>query len=114
MSKVFNVTAACMPDKHYMVNIDKRLDEIKTLVDAGNYFTINRARQYGKTTTLLALEQYLKKDYYIVSLDFQMLGAGEFENENIFALSFARSFLRAFKRSNTPFPDELNESFGEL
>lgn len=114
MSKVFNVTAACMPEQHYMVNIDERLDEIKALIDSGSYFTINRARQYGKTTTLLALEQYLKKDYYVVSLDFQMLGAGEFENENIFALSFARSFLRTFKRNNTPFSAEINVLYEEL
>lgn len=114
MSKVFNVTAACMPDKHYMVNIDERLREIKALIDAGSYFAINRARQYGKTTTLMALEQYLRKDYYVVSLDFQMLGTGEFENENIFALSFARSFLRTFKRNNAPFSDEINEIYEEL
>lgn len=59
MSKVFNVTAACMPEQNYMVDIAGRLQEIKALVDTGSYFTINKARQYGKTTTLLALEQYL-------------------------------------------------------
>lgn len=110
MSKVFNVTAACMPDKHYMVNIDEKLSEIKALIDEGSYFAMNRARQYGKTTILLALEQYLKKDYYVVSLDFQMLGTGEFESENLFALSFARSFLRAFQRNRTPVSDKVNEA----
>lgn len=114
MSKVFNVTAACMPDQHYMVNIDQRLREIKALVDSGSYFTINRARQYGKTTTLLALEQYLKKDYYVISLDFQMLGAGEFENENRFAISFARSFLRACQRINVLFSSQNNAAYEEL
>ena len=52
MGKVFNVTGACNPKYHYMVNIEQRLQDIKQLVDAGNYFAINRARQYGKTTTL--------------------------------------------------------------
>lgn len=61
MSKEFNVTAVCIPEEHYMVNIDGRLKEIKSLVDASKYFTINRARQYGKTTTLMALEDYLQK-----------------------------------------------------
>ncbi len=37
-----------------MVNLSERLVEITKLVDAGKYFTINRARQYGKTTTLVA------------------------------------------------------------
>ena len=45
MAKYFNTTAVCMPKKHYMVNIDERLEEIKALVDAENYFTINCARQ---------------------------------------------------------------------
>ena len=71
-------------------------------------------RQYGKTTTLLALEQYLQKDYYVVSLDFQMLGAGEFDNENTFALSFARLYLRALKRYIRIFPDECREVLEEL
>lgn len=114
MSKRFNVTGACVPDQHYMVNIDKRLSEVKALIDAGNYFTINRARQYGKTTTLLALEQYLKADYHVVSLDFQMFGTGEFESENTFALAFARSFLRAFSRNHVPAFSEMIEACEEL
>ena len=99
MAKYFNTTAVCMPKKHYMVNIDERLEEIKALVDAENYFTINCARQYGKTTTLMALEQYLKKDYYVVFIDFQMFDASLFENGNIFSLAFARTFLRILKAS---------------
>ena len=39
---------------------------MKDLVDEENYFTLNRVRQYGKTTTLVALEQYLKKDHQII------------------------------------------------
>lgn len=53
--KTFNTTAVCVPDKHYMVDISEKIEKIKELVDAGKYFTINRARQYGKTTTLAAL-----------------------------------------------------------
>ena len=82
-----------------MVNLDGRVREIKKLVDAGKYFTINRARQYGKTTILRALDQYLQKDYYVISMDFQMFGAGQFQTESIFVRSFARSFLRLLKRT---------------
>ena len=49
--KRFNVTGICVPDKHYMVDIGDKLEKIKAMVDYGDYFTINRARQYGKTTT---------------------------------------------------------------
>lgn len=99
MPKVFNVTADCKPDLHYMVNLDTRLAEIKELVDAGKYFTINRARQYGKTTILRALSRYLQGEYYVASLDFQTFGDAKFKSENAFSLSFARSFLRAMKRN---------------
>ena len=46
MGRVFNTTGVCIPEKHYMVNINGRLQQIRELVDAGKYFTINRARQY--------------------------------------------------------------------
>lgn len=99
MAKVFNVTAVCLPEKHYMVNIDERLKEIKALVDDGKYFTINRARQYGKTTTLMALEQYLKNDYYTVSIDFQTISNAKFRNENVFSMVFAKKFIYGMDRN---------------
>ncbi|MEZ3486024.1 MAG: hypothetical protein K1W22_05360 [Lachnospiraceae bacterium] len=37
-----------------MVNLSGRLEQMKRMVDKGNYFVINRARQYGKTTMLAA------------------------------------------------------------
>lgn len=95
MGKIFNISGDCKKELHYMVNPQKRLIEIKKMVDKGNYFVINRARQYGKTTTLKALSQFLEKDYAVVSLDFQMLGASKFRNENTFSLAFARLFLKA-------------------
>ena len=46
----FNVTGTCVGTEHYMVDISAKLDEIEKLVDGRHYFTINRARQYGKTS----------------------------------------------------------------
>lgn len=40
MRKVFNVSADCKSEIHYMVNIEERLHEIKSLVDKGEYFAI--------------------------------------------------------------------------
>ncbi len=48
----FNVTGLCTPDKDYMVDISDKIEQIRAMVDMEEYFTINRARQYGKTTTL--------------------------------------------------------------
>ena len=69
--KEFNTTAVCIPEKHYMVDISETVGKIKAMVDAGKYFTINRARQYGKTTTLYALGKRLENEYLVLSLDFQ-------------------------------------------
>lgn len=39
----FNTTAVCIPSKHYMVDLTDTVREIRKLIDAGAYFTINRA-----------------------------------------------------------------------
>ena len=101
MGKKFNVTGLCVPEKHYMVNLDQRLVQIRRLVDEGDYFTINRARQYGKTTTLSALADVLSKDYLVISLDFQALGNESFMDETAFSLAFGMIFLRELERFRT-------------
>ena len=79
--KSFNTTGVCIPSKHYMVDISDRLVEITKLIDNGKYFTINRARQYGKTTTLTALRSFLGDRYTVLSLDFQGIGNAGFSSE---------------------------------
>ena len=87
MSRFFNITGDCKPNYHYMVNIQPKLNAIKKMIDQGEYFTINRARQYGKTTTLRALKEYLKDEYYVVSMDFQMqMSYAKFRDENTFSI----------------------------
>lgn len=72
MPKRFCVTGICIPGKNYMVDISERLDQIvKEYIEQGSYFIINRARQYGKTTTLYLLEQRLREDYLVLSLSFE-------------------------------------------
>ncbi|MCD7763528.1 MAG: AAA-like domain-containing protein [Lachnospiraceae bacterium] len=78
-----------------MVDLSGRLKAIKTMVDDGKYFTINRARQYGKTTTLYALTEYLNEEYMVISLDFQGLSFADFESEERFVSAFSRQILLA-------------------
>lgn len=101
--KRFNVSADCKPNLHYMVNIEERLKKIKEMVDSGEYFTINRARQYGKTTTLKALGRYLKNDYVVISLDFQKLSYDDFASEQSFSEALSREILsKNSLRENIP------------
>lgn len=77
------------------------------MINAGQYFTINRARQYGKTTTLRALSQFLKENYVVVSMDFQKMSDSKFKNENTFSIAFAKYFIKAIETGNNIVSDYL-------
>ncbi len=104
----FNITAACNPDIHYMVDLCARLSDIKGMIDDGQYFVINRARQYGKTTTLNALERFLSSDYIVVYLDFQFLSHEDFQNASSFVAAFARE-LRQLRSCRSYMSSEIQE-----
>ena len=78
--KRFNITGTCFDDKHYMVNIDERVQQIKKMVDRGDYFCINRGRQYGKTTTLRYLKKALEAEYTVFSISFEGMSDSSFES----------------------------------
>ena len=80
--KEFNTTGLCNPNKHYMVDISNKLDDIKKLVEKEKYFIINRPRQYGKTTILLALENNLKDEYLVISISFEGTDINSFSTNN--------------------------------
>lgn len=100
--KVFNTTANCVPEENYMVDISERLKEIKKMVDEKKYFTINRARQYGKTTTLKALANYLQDEYCVLSLDFQKISKASYRTEEAFIKTFSRIVLQKKKQTDMP------------
>lgn len=96
--RYFNTEGLCRPEEHYMVRLDDRMEQIQKLfVDRKKYFVINRGRQYGKTTTLRALEEYLKDDYIVLSLDFQEVGTESFADSVIFSQTLARKLGAAFQ-----------------
>ena len=106
--KVFNTTAVCIPSRHYMVDVSERVREIKELVDGGKYFTISRARQYGKTTTLTALRYALLNQYVVVSISFEGIGNAGFSSEQSFVKEFCRLLRREFRRESR-IPNDIRE-----
>ena len=114
MQKVFNTTGPCIPEKHYMVDISSRLAEIARLVADGKYFTITKARQYGKTTILKALYGFLQRDYYVVLMDFQTFSASIFQEEGMFVRAFAKAFRKSFLRNRQKYPVELENRLKRL
>ena len=97
MNRKFNTTGVCVPHLHYMVDINNKIMQIKSMIYRGDYFVINRPRQYGKTTTMYMLEQELKDEYLVLSISFEGIGDKIFENESEFALSFFKLLAKAAK-----------------
>lgn len=72
------------------------------MVNQGLFFTINRARQYSKTTTLRALERLLQKEYLVISLDFQTFSAADYYSEKSFVENFCMEILDSVSSKSIP------------
>ena len=96
----FNVTGTCVATKHYMVDISGKLKQIMKLIDDGSYFTINRARQYGKTTTLSRIHNTLPEEYICVRITFEGLGDESFESQEKFCPALVERINQALKFSS--------------
>ena len=74
--KIFNIAGLCFPEKHYMVNPLKRIQEVMQLIDQDLYFTIHAPRQTGKTTYLYAMAQKLNAEgkYIALVVSFEQAG----------------------------------------
>jgi len=90
MQKEFNDTGLCIPNRHYMVNNADKLKQIMTLVEKGKYFTINRPRQFGKTTTMFLLDKALnlRDDYVAVKLSFEGIDSETHRHQERFIAEF--------------------------
>lgn len=101
-----------------MVDTEKRFNAVKDLIDAGDYFTINRARQYGKTTTLRMIWRRLSNAYLIIDTSFEGVGDAVFENEATFVLLIVNLMKDALNgndiRLATPLYDKVPTNMEEL
>ena len=110
MRKEFNVTGSCNPQRHYMVDTEKRFKAVENLIDRGNYFTINRARQYGKTTILRMIWRKLSDKYLIIDTSFEGVGDTVFKSEASFVRLVVSLMKDALKYVGVPQTSVLDES----
>ena len=96
MMKTFNTAGTCRPNEHYMVDITERLEIIRKMISKGDYFCINRGRQYGKTTTLKAISSYFKEEYCVFSISFEGIEEACYKDENLLYAKFIRLLARLF------------------
>lgn len=102
MEKHFNIEGVCTPDENYMVDTsEKVLAVIKEYILKNKYFTINRARQYGKTTLLDTIRRRLQEEYYVVTLSFEA-ASGMFESESKFVNGFIYLVSEALTMCGAP------------
>ncbi len=110
MQKRFNSTGVCVSRKHYMVDISNKLEQIKKLIDNEFYFTINKPRQYGKTTTLNEINNALKNMYLVINLSFEGIGDIVFQDEK----SFCNKFLKLMVKELNFVDKEESEKLANL
>jgi AAA-like domain len=92
MAKRFNVTGTCFPEDHYMADVSKKWELTYEMTEEGEYFIINRPRQYGKTTTLYTMAERLTQSgkYLVFNMSFEGIGDDIFKLEATFASGFVR------------------------
>lgn len=98
--KKFNTAGLCIPEYHYMADVQDKIDCIMSkYIDQEEYFTIDRARQCGKTTMLYLLKEHLKERYVVLSISFE--GKEEyFTSLQNFAEGLNISFYKALRKSS--------------
>lgn len=97
--KRFNIAGTCIPQKHYMADTSDKISRIIQLIEQESYFTINRARQYGKTTTLMLLWRQLKEKYIVINISFEGMGTEAFRSEDAFVRRFCGRVEKNLKLS---------------
>lgn len=105
MKKRFNITGTCVPRKHYMMDNSMQFNQAMNLIEEGAYFTINRPRQYGKTTMLFQISEHLKRteNYLPIKLNFQGIDKKWHQSDGAFAQMFLEQVATHFEFKNAAF-----------
>lgn len=116
MPKKFNITGTCHPGRHYMADNSEKLRQIMALIEEGAYFTINRPRQYGKTTTLASMARLLQQSdrYLVFNISFEGLGSLSFTEEPLFCKAFLELLADQVMAEETAMFDFLEEEASKV
>jgi|AntRauTorckE5430_2_1112549.scaffolds.fasta_scaffold05679_3 hypothetical protein len=116
MPKKINITGTCYPALHYMADISAKLKAIMTMVEEGEYFTINRPRQYGKTTMLATLNDTLsaRADYLPIRMNFQGVDSKHHETDSAFAQMVLRQMRDFLEHQDRALFDAIQDRSAEV
>jgi hypothetical protein len=116
MPKSFNITGKCIVAKHYMADVSAKMKDTLKLAENGDYFIINRPRQYGKTTTLYGLADALRKkgNCIVFNISFEGMGEDAFQSEARFAQKFMRILAKYARYEVKPLAEWLKKTMAEV
>jgi hypothetical protein len=112
----FNITGLCFPDEHYMADVSKKMDATYKMVEEGDYFIINRPRQYGKTTTLYTISDRLiaSGKYAVFNISFEGIGDEIFKEEATFSSVIVDLFSNYAHETVPELKDWLKETASKV
>ncbi|GHU72578.1 hypothetical protein FACS1894184_20400 [Clostridia bacterium] len=110
-SRTFNTEGVCVPSLHYMVDTSAKIGRIvREFIEPGKYFVINRARQFGKTTTLRLMDKTLSAKFTTLRISFE--GREElFTTQTAFARGFCSLLARTMQSISPDIAEWLAEPF---
>ncbi|MCP5054835.1 MAG: AAA family ATPase, partial [bacterium] len=116
MKKRFKDTGVCIPEKHYMVDTSGKISQIFGMVEQGDYFVINRPRQYGKTTTLYLLNRKLEEsnEYFPIKISFEGISSDSYKSDATFIQALLLKLKQIFELSNNKELVQLTHSAGNF
>ena len=107
--KEFNIEGVCIKEMHYMVDISAKIESITRLINQGKYFTINRSRQFGKTTTISMIGGNILEKYIILKASFEGTGDSLFEDEETFCSNIFKTIADIYKFTNADLYNKMME-----
>jgi hypothetical protein len=84
-----------------MADTSDRIEQIFKIVEQGDYFVINRPRQYGKTTSLYLLNKKLEQtsEYFPVKISFEKISTESYKNDTTFIHALMMQLWQVFQLS---------------
>ena len=110
MKKYFNIAGPCNDKNHYMVPVLKRVKEIESLVEYGQYFVIHAPRQTGKTTLVKELVNFYNTEGSYYALYCSLESVQIFSEPKEGMPEILNNLKFAISNSNLPLKDNFAEN----
>ena len=98
MAKIFNTSVTCNPTEHYMVDTTQKMKVFERLINNRNYFTINYARQFGKSTSLNWILRNMSDRYLVIPASFERSSAEDWISTDSFCRYFCKKMIEPLNK----------------